>query len=101
LLDAIAGSGWRFVMRDVSDAVAFDLSQRAARLGVTPVRFGRGGLMERDGVLGQWFEGAGASAALVRPDHYTFGVAADAASGADLLAFYAKARASGAQVRGA
>lgn len=91
LMDRIAGAGWRLVMCDVSDAEAFDLSQRAARLGVTPVRFGKGGLGERDGVLKDWFARHGARAALVRPDHYTFGIAADAASAVQLVDDYASA----------
>lgn len=96
LLDQVAGSGWRLVMLDQDDAVAFDLSQRAARLGVTPMRFAadvRGGaLVERDGVLRDWFARAGACVALVRPDHYVFGVAGSPAAAAGLLETYRNAR---------
>jgi 3-(3-hydroxy-phenyl)propionate hydroxylase len=35
-------------------------------------------LQERDGVAAAWFARHGVLAALVRPDHYVFGVAADA-----------------------
>jgi 3-(3-hydroxy-phenyl)propionate hydroxylase len=97
LLDATTGAVWRLVMIDVSDAQAFDLSQRAARLGVTPVRFGAGGLIEREGVLKSWFERNGACAALVRPDHYTYGIAANIAAASELLEHYASARGDGAQ----
>ena len=96
LLDKITGSGWRLVLFGVSDAVAFDLSQRAARLGVAPVRFGAGGLVEREGVLQAWFERNGACAALVRPDHYTFGIASNAIAAVDLLEAYSNARHSAA-----
>lgn len=97
LLDATTGAAWRLVMIDVSDAQAFDLSQRATRLGVTPVRFGAGGLTEREGVLKHWFERHGACAALVRPDHYTYGIAASVSAAVDLLDHYASARKDGAQ----
>lgn len=92
LMDKIAGAGWRLVMWDVSDAQAFDLSQRAARLAVTPLRFGQGGLAEREGVAADWFARHDARAALVRPDHYTYGIAADAAAASQLLDDYASAR---------
>jgi 3-(3-hydroxy-phenyl)propionate hydroxylase len=35
---------------------------------------------ERDGVLADWFAKHGCRAALVRPDHYVFGTAGDAAA---------------------
>ena len=97
LLDKIAGSGWRLVMFGVTDPAAFDLSQRATRLGVTPVLFGAGSLTENsliecEGVLQSWFERNGACAALVRPDHYTFGIAADAVAAINLLESYKNAR---------
>ena len=97
LLDKLTGALWRLVMIDASDVQAFDLSQRAARLGVIPVRIGAGGLSERDGVLKGWFERHGACAALVRPDHYTYGVAANTAAAIELLDHYASARIDGAQ----
>jgi 3-(3-hydroxy-phenyl)propionate hydroxylase len=93
LLDAICKPSWRLVMLDVSDADAFDLSQRAARAGVTPLRFGGAdGFIERDGVLKGWMERAGACVALVRPDHYAYGVAKDRARAADLIDHFESAR---------
>ena len=43
-------------------------------------------LQERDGVAATWFARHGVHAAIVRPDHYVFGVAADAAHLAALRA---------------
>ena len=98
LLDEVAGSGWRLVMFDVDESAAFDLSRRAAALRVTPVRFvsaaraGVDALAEREGVLKDWFARARACAALVRPDHYVYGVADNARAAAALIDHYSKAR---------
>ncbi len=93
LLDHICKPSWRLVMIDVSDADAFDLSQRASRVGITPLRFGgNDGLDERDGVLKTFMHRAGAVAAVVRPDHYTYGVAADRHSAAAVIEHYDRAR---------
>ncbi|NDZ15063.1 FAD-binding monooxygenase [Variovorax sp. WS11] len=43
------------------------------------------GLAEADGVLARWFEAQGCGAALVRPDHIVYGVAADIGGAAELL----------------
>ncbi len=82
LLDALAGSGWRLVLD--ADFAAALASPAAGRLAV--VRIGAGGLREADGVVRGWFERHACRAALVRPDHYVFGVAADAAQLDALLA---------------
>lgn len=98
LMDEIAGAGWRLVMFGVGDAAAFDLSRRAGALNVTPVRFAGSAssdgaaLTEREGVLRDWFARAGACAALVRPDHYVYGVAPDAPAAAALIDHYSRAR---------
>jgi 3-(3-hydroxy-phenyl)propionate hydroxylase len=42
-------------------------------------------LAEADGVLARWFETQGCGAALVRPDHIVYGVAADVGGAAELL----------------
>ncbi len=47
-------------------------------MGMNLVRIGAGAgcLEEADGLLARWFEENGCAAALVRPDHYVYGVAA-------------------------
>ncbi|MBX9757537.1 MAG: bifunctional 3-(3-hydroxy-phenyl)propionate/3-hydroxycinnamic acid hydroxylase [Beijerinckiaceae bacterium] len=98
LMDEAAGGGWRLVMFGVDDAAAFTLSRAAGALNVTPVRFADAGgadataLAERDGVVRGWFARAGACVALVRPDHYVYGVASNAPAAAALIDHYSKAR---------
>jgi 3-(3-hydroxy-phenyl)propionate hydroxylase len=72
LLDAVAGTGWRLVI----DA---RLSPLTAPPGVRPIIIGPGHIEECEGVVARWFEAQGCVAALVRPDHYVFGVAGDEA----------------------
>ncbi len=71
LLDEHTGCGWRLVVDDtLADS---DLSVR----GITVVHLGRGGgLVETHGVVAAWMQRHECHAALVRPDHYVFGVAA-------------------------
>ncbi|CCE01623.1 bifunctional 3-(3-hydroxy-phenyl)propionate/3-hydroxycinnamic acid hydroxylase [Bradyrhizobium sp. STM 3809] len=75
LLDTIAGSGWRLV-RDGRADIAHDAAPPPA--GITAVTIGGSGLQEESGVVARWFERHGCCAALVRPDHYVYGVARDA-----------------------
>ena len=57
-----------------------------ARLGMRLIRIapaeadqaGLDAVIEEDGVLAAWFDRHGCRAAIVRPDHYVFGVASDA-----------------------
>lgn len=75
--DAVAGSGWRLVL----DARLADFEPPP---GLACVRVGgtveAGAIAECDGVLETWFRRNECRAALVRPDHYVFGIAADAAA---------------------
>jgi 3-(3-hydroxy-phenyl)propionate hydroxylase len=79
LLDRAAGTGWRL-------ALAPGILPPAALpppLRVLPAP------PERDGVLAAWFARHGIAAALVRPDHYVFGVAREAGGVAPLAARFA------------
>ncbi len=71
LLDDIAGGGFRVVVNG-------DLPVRRTAMNVVRIGAGEGCLREMDGVLAGWFERHQCAAALVRPDHYVYGVAADA-----------------------
>jgi len=85
LLDDLAGSGWRVVTDLRADELPGGLVARAAALG-TFISIAPGGIRELDGVLANWFKRHGCRAAIVRPDHYVFGVASDAAGLLPLLA---------------
>ncbi len=90
LLDELAGSGWRIVTRLRLDALPPGLADMAASLGTLVGVFpGEPQFtqaphwlqtQEQDGVLAGWFERYQCCAAVVRPDHYVYGVAADAAA---------------------
>jgi len=84
LLDQLTGPAWRLVL---ASGGAFDVDLSAARAaGLQVVPMGRPGWVEREPVLAAWFEAHRCRAALVRPDHYVFGVAAGGAELDQLLA---------------
>ena len=91
LLDSIAGTGFRIVANDRS-IVAGLCAATLAHLDMQLVHVaadvraedgggeGKGGAVsvtEVDGVVASWFQRNRCSAAIVRPDHYVFGVAAN------------------------
>ncbi|MDB5618168.1 bifunctional 3-(3-hydroxy-phenyl)propionate/3-hydroxycinnamic acid hydroxylase [Tardiphaga sp.] len=81
-LDSVADTGWRLVL-DARSALepGPDLQAIMAHLDIRPIRVGPAAsdvLTEEDGVLAAWFDRHGCRAAIVRPDHYVFGVASDA-----------------------
>ena len=84
MLDGVAGTGWRLVL-DARSGPELSPAKQAelARLGVRPIRIGQDGdtaaLVEKDAVVAGWFDRHGCVAALVRPDHYVFGVVSDLA----------------------
>lgn len=84
LLDTVAGAGWRLaVLEPCPDAEAL-----ARHNGIHILRFGatdEESFSEVDGVVARWFADAGACAALVRPDHYVFGVAESPPAAKDLV----------------
>ena len=82
LLDALTGVGWRLVVNGGSGVPAASLPKdgggplklRTLSVGETPQP---DSLQELDGVLASWFRQHGGVAALVRPDHYVYGLAPD------------------------
>ncbi len=76
LMDQRFGHGWRLVTDGTLPA--------DAEPGLTLVDLGRE--PEAEGVVAAWMQRHGVHAAIVRPDHYTYGSAADAAALAGLLA---------------
>lgn len=77
-MDDVLGSGWLLVLDRHADAALRQQARVQARPGLTVVQLGTPGCTETEGVLARWFERQGCSAALVRPDHYVYGVASDA-----------------------
>lgn len=77
-MDDVLGSGWLLVLDQHADAALRQQARVHARPGLTVVQLGSPGCSEAEGVLARWFERHACTAALVRPDHYVFGVASDA-----------------------
>ncbi|WP_186418783.1 bifunctional 3-(3-hydroxy-phenyl)propionate/3-hydroxycinnamic acid hydroxylase [Bosea sp. CS1GBMeth4] len=108
-LDAVAGAGLRLVLEPtLADKLPPALVRQARALGLHLIAVssssgspaGAPGIdiavVERDGVLADWFARHGCRAALVRPDHYVFGTAAGAAGLAVLIDELRAALATGA-----
>jgi 3-(3-hydroxy-phenyl)propionate hydroxylase len=80
-LDSVAGTGWRLVL-DMRNELELspDLQAIMTELDIRPIRIGPAAddvLTEEDGVLAAWFDRHDCRAAIVRPDHYVFGVASE------------------------
>jgi 3-(3-hydroxy-phenyl)propionate hydroxylase len=78
-MDEVAGHGWRLVLAPGVDAAA--LGDTATGINVVALAPGD----DADGVASGWFRRFECVAALVRPDHYVFGVAFTPAQIAGLL----------------
>jgi 3-(3-hydroxy-phenyl)propionate hydroxylase len=92
LFDVVVGEGWRVVTLGGAPATQ-QVHAAAERLGArlialapdgdvhhAVVENGRPALIELDGVLAGWFDRQGCCAAIVRPDHYVYGVAGSASA---------------------
>lgn len=79
LMDALHGAGWRLAI-DGRGALrpSVQTMTDAQRIGIKLVAIAPGD--ERDGVVAGWFDANHCQAAVVRPDHYVYGVAEDSAS---------------------
>jgi 3-(3-hydroxy-phenyl)propionate hydroxylase len=71
-MDDLAGRGWRIVTCSLQDIQTAD--------DIRVVTIGSADYSEADGVADRWFEQQQCVAAIVRPDHYVWGVADSAAS---------------------
>ncbi len=90
LMDAACGSGFRIVVDGRFPLSALRRRDLVERLGATVVRIGGApgagasdgalALTECDGVMANWFERHRCAAAIVRPDHYVYGVATSPAA---------------------
>ena len=93
LLDAVCGAGWRLVLRGGSAlAQSHAIATAAAEMGLRLIGIvaadhdaGPDVVSEESGVVTSWFARHACVAAIVRPDHYVYGVAADEAALAAML----------------
>jgi 3-(3-hydroxy-phenyl)propionate hydroxylase len=93
LLDAACGAGWRLVVDGGSSLAASPAIEDQARdLGLRIIRIGpadraatEGVVTEENGVVASWLRRHECAAAIVRPDHYVFGVGTDAQSLAAMM----------------
>lgn len=78
LLDDIAGAGFRVILTGALAPATPEVNDLAARFGARVLCFDvAGGLQESGDVLARWFDKHACAAAIVRPDHYVYGVAAN------------------------
>lgn len=77
-MDERLGYGWRLVLAADAKAALVELSGRLSMPGLRVVQLGAHGFEEKEGVLASWFARFGGQAALVRPDHYVYGLAGSA-----------------------
>ncbi len=87
LLDAVIGTGWRLILDGRRTCViAPDIARVLATLDVTVCAIApasgaqadhRHTVTEQDGIMAAWFDRHACRAAIVRPDHYVYGVATD------------------------
>jgi 3-(3-hydroxy-phenyl)propionate hydroxylase len=75
LLDDVAGHGLRLMLGADADSGQIAALESVKRCGAQVVQVGGKGWPEEDGIVAAWFARHGAVAALVRPDHYVYGVA--------------------------
>jgi 3-(3-hydroxy-phenyl)propionate hydroxylase len=79
-LDHLAGTDWRLVLAaDACSTVRARARRHADNNALSLVDMADTAWHEADGVVADWMARHECQAALVRPDHYIFGVAADAA----------------------
>jgi 3-(3-hydroxy-phenyl)propionate hydroxylase len=84
-MDDLIGCGWRLVVVPPLDAPSV--------AGLDVLAIGAGAMVETEGVVARWMQRHRCLAALVRPDHYVYGVAADAPQRDALLREWAARRA--------
>ena len=93
LLDAACGAGWRLVLKaghelamsGVIEAQALDVGLRVIRIAAADREITPDALREESGVVGRWFGQHECAAAIVRPDHYVYGVANEISAFATML----------------
>lgn len=77
-LDTLAGTGWRLVVSASADKALLHGAVSAKSPLMTVVDMAEPDFQEVDGVLSSWFSQHECMAAIIRPDHYVYGVASSA-----------------------
>jgi 3-(3-hydroxy-phenyl)propionate hydroxylase len=72
-MDTLTGHGWRLFLDGRCHAL--EELPGAGELLLNPVVIGGSGLKEKDAIVTKWFEQHACAAAIIRPDHYVYGVA--------------------------
>jgi 3-(3-hydroxy-phenyl)propionate hydroxylase len=74
-MDDVLGAGWRLILAANAGMDAAQAACLSALPDLKVAKLGTPELTEAEGVLAHWFERYGVMAAIVRPDHYVYGVA--------------------------
>ena len=77
-MDDVLGSGWRVILSADAGDDLLQATQHHHLPALTTAKLGTAELQEAEGVLANWFQKHGVKAAIVRPDHYIYGVSASA-----------------------
>jgi 3-(3-hydroxy-phenyl)propionate hydroxylase len=77
-LDALTGTGWRVVIGAGANKALLNAAVAANSPLMTVVDMAAPDFQEADDVLANWFSQHACCAAIVRPDHYVYGVASSA-----------------------
>lgn len=72
-MDEVCGTGWRVVLAAGADPGFATAARSGPDLRIVPI--GITGMQDKDGVVALWMLRHACSAAIVRPDHYVYGVA--------------------------
>jgi 3-(3-hydroxy-phenyl)propionate hydroxylase len=78
-MDEVCGRGWRVVLAPGADLALMDAAHAVCETSAMPrlrvMRIGDPPHLDVDGVINEWMARHGHTAAIVRPDHYVYGVA--------------------------
>jgi 3-(3-hydroxy-phenyl)propionate hydroxylase len=93
LLDAVCGTGWRLVLKAGSELAAsraiavqaLDAGLQVIRIAADDEDVAVDAIREESSVVSRWFVQHECEAAVVRPDHYVYGVASEPSALASLL----------------
>ena len=74
LMDDVYPAGWKVVLSTTASDDFKSASRHDGLATLKVLKLGSSSFSEAEGVLDQWFESHGVQAAIVRPDHYIYGV---------------------------